>query len=208
MLTDRIVVGYFGNRSALESSVQAARDTGMEVIAVVLDLGAGGALAGWRDEALLAGAVRCHALDVREEFAKDVVLPGVKSGAGTDVASVITTLARAFVDRTLHSIATLEAAAVVDPDSIELPWLTRPRWHTSRGPAAVELRFADGAPVAINDIPMSLTEVLESVETISGEAAIAVLQRAYAEIHPAVSGRVVLSVNDGQVHAASTLAVS
>jgi argininosuccinate synthase len=42
----------------------------------------------------------------------------------------------------------------------------------------VDIRFEAGVPVAINGVEMNLTELLESIETITGEPALAVLQRA------------------------------
>ena len=46
-----------------------------------MDLGQGTELEDVRDRALAAGAVRAHVLDVREEFARDYVLPALKADA-------------------------------------------------------------------------------------------------------------------------------
>jgi argininosuccinate synthase len=45
-------------------------------------------------------------------------------------------------------------------------------------PLFVNIRFADGVPVALNGVEMTLTELLDGLETITGEPALAVLQRA------------------------------
>ena len=51
---------------------------------MTLDLGQGRELEAVRDRALAAGAVRAHVLDVREEFARDFVLPALKADAAVD----------------------------------------------------------------------------------------------------------------------------
>jgi hypothetical protein len=62
------------------------------------------------------------------------------------------------------------------------------------GPADLEIEFADGTPVAINRVPMTLTELMESVETISGIRAIDVLTLGYRELGDASDGRIALQV--------------
>ena len=74
----RIVLGYSGG---LETSVAIARLAGdggsagrTEVVAVILDLGRREELVAQRERALSLGAVRCHVIDVREDFARGYVL--------------------------------------------------------------------------------------------------------------------------------------
>jgi argininosuccinate synthase len=53
-------------------------------------------------------------------------------------------------------------------------------------PIHLDIRFDDGVPVSINGVEMTLTELLESIETITGEPALGVLQRVgAAESRPA-----------------------
>jgi argininosuccinate synthase len=42
----------------------------------------------------------------------------------------------------------------------------------------VDVAFEDGIPVAVNGVRMALVELLESLEIITGESALAVLDRA------------------------------
>jgi argininosuccinate synthase len=47
-------------------------------------------------------------------------------------------------------------------------------------PTRLQIAFDAGVPVAVNGIPMTLIELMDSVETITGESALTVLQREYA----------------------------
>ena len=72
----RIVLAYARRARHLGRAFPGCRERyGAEVIAVTVDLGQGSELEAVRDRALAAGAVRAHVLDVREEFARDYVLP-------------------------------------------------------------------------------------------------------------------------------------
>ena len=81
---DRIVLAFAGD---LESSIAVpwlAETEDAEIVAVTLDFGQSRDLEGIRDRALTLGAVRAHVLDVRAEFARDYLLPGLKAGALDD----------------------------------------------------------------------------------------------------------------------------
>jgi argininosuccinate synthase len=107
----RIVLAYAGD---LESSVAVpwlAETQDAEVVAVTLDFGQSRELEGIRDRALTLGAVRAHVLDVREEFARDYLLPALEADAlydgGRRLASA---LAHAAIARKLVEIADIEQA--------------------------------------------------------------------------------------------------
>ena len=77
----RIVLAYSGG---LETSVAIpwlAEKYGAEIITVTMDLGQGKELDDVRDRALASGALRAHVLDLREEFARDFILPALQAGA-------------------------------------------------------------------------------------------------------------------------------
>lgn len=112
-MRERVVLAFSGG---LKSSVALAGllDQQAEVVAVVLDLGQGGELADVRDRALGAGAVRCHVLDVREEFVRDFVLRVLTAGAfARQPASVAARLTRPLVAKTLVEIARMENSTVL-----------------------------------------------------------------------------------------------
>ena len=72
----------------------------------------------------------------------------------------------------------------------------------------VSLRFADRTPVELNEIPMRLTEILESLETITGHPAIDVLDLAYRELEPLSGGLIELRVQNGRLEAMPRLVAS
>jgi argininosuccinate synthase len=207
-LTDRIVLGYFGDRASLQALVDRSAAHGGEVVAVAFDLGGTTPLSGLRDEALAAGAIRCHALDVREDFAREVVMPALRANAAVDPRTSIACLADGFVDRSLQTIARLEAAPVHETSVTALPWLTRPRRRPAVEPATASLQFARGVPVELNAVPMTLTEILESVETITGHAAADALHLAYRELEPLSEGVVQLTVQNSRLEVLPRLVTS
>ena len=77
----RIVLAYSGGLDTSVAIPWLAEKYGAEIVAVTLDLGQGRELEDVRDRALATGAVRAHVLDVREEFARDYVLPALKADA-------------------------------------------------------------------------------------------------------------------------------
>lgn len=206
-MADRIVVAYFGDRGALTSTVRAAAAKGIEVVAVAFDLGGKTPLSGLRDDALSAGAGRCHALDAREEFAREVIVPALASGSA-DLEKTVGELAASFVSRSLDTIARLEAAAFVEPEAIDVPWRRRLSRREAFGPAMLALRFANQTPISLNGVTMTPAEILESLETITGEPALGVLHAAYQELPLSPDGIVELRAADGRVDVVSRLVAS
>ena len=119
---ERIVLGYSGG---LETSIAIpwlAERLGVEVITVTLDLGQGRDLADIRERALSGGALRAHVLDVRDEFARDYILPALQAGAmEKDGQRLAAALARPLIVRKLIEIARMERATAIahccEPDS-------------------------------------------------------------------------------------------
>jgi argininosuccinate synthase len=178
----KVVVACFGDQDSTAAIQALARRA--KVIAVALDLGGAVSLNDMRDIAVAAGAVRCHALDVREEFAREVVRAAARSHLFTDPANLLDDLAAPFVAGKLQEIAAAEQASCVLPDRV--PGRRRPLTTPAAAPLHVDIRFENGSPVAINGVDMTLTELLDSLEIITGEPALAVLQRA---LHYALTPR-------------------
>ena len=170
----KVVVACFGDEESTAAIAQWA--TSAEVIAVAFDFGGAVSLNDMRDRAVAAGAARCHALDVREEFAREILVPAALSGLFADPAGAIPGLAAPFVAGKLQEIAVAEQAACVLPSQVHVA--RRPLARKAIDPLQVNIRFEAGVPVAINGVDMTLTELLESLETITGEPALEVLQRA------------------------------
>jgi argininosuccinate synthase len=113
----RIVLGYSGG---LETSMAIPRlservsNGTTEVVAVILDLGRREELVEQRERALSLGAVRCHVIDAREDFARHYVVPALSAGAFDAAASpMVPAIARPLVAKTLVEIARMEAADAV-----------------------------------------------------------------------------------------------
>jgi len=183
-MTSKVVMACFGDRESTAAIQQWTQNA--DVIAVAFDFGGAVSLNDMRDLAIAAGAVRCHALDVREEFAREILVPASRSGLFTDAAAAIPGLAAPFVAGKLQDIAFAEQAICVLPDHVHV--VRRPVVRPAVHPLYVNIRFEEGVPVAINGVDMTLTELLESIETITGEPALAVLQRVGAGEHPSSPG--------------------
>jgi argininosuccinate synthase len=87
---------------------------GAEIVTVTMDLGQGQNLEEVRDRALAIGVVRAHVLDVRDEFARDFILPALKADAvREDRRPMATALGRPLIAQKLVEIAAIEGAGAV-----------------------------------------------------------------------------------------------
>jgi argininosuccinate synthase len=111
---NRIVLGYSGGRDASLAVPWLKEKYNADVIAVTLDLGQGRELNQIRERAMAAGAIRCHVLDAREEFARDYILPSVQAGALYEERSpMATALGRPLIAQKLVDIAHMENARAI-----------------------------------------------------------------------------------------------
>ena len=118
----RIVLAYSGG---LETSVaipwlaeqfgpSASPAERAEIIAVMIDVGRTPGLVEARARALALGALRCHVIDAREEFARDYVLPTLQAGAFYDDRSPLpSALARPLIARKVVDVARMEHATAI-----------------------------------------------------------------------------------------------
>ncbi|MBA3887781.1 MAG: argininosuccinate synthase [Acidobacteria bacterium] len=110
----RIVLGYSGSLDTSVAIGWLAERFEAEVVALALDLGQGRELTDVRERALALGAVRCHVIDVREEFANDFILPALQAGAMyEDGYPLATALSRPLIARRLIQMARMEGADAV-----------------------------------------------------------------------------------------------
>jgi argininosuccinate synthase len=111
---ERIVLAYSGGLDTSVAIPWLAEHYSAEVIAVTMDLGQGGQLDRVRERALATGAVRAHVLDLREEFARDYILPALQAGAiYEDRYPLATALGRPLIARKLVEIAHMEQAGSI-----------------------------------------------------------------------------------------------
>ncbi|HEX5068720.1 MAG TPA: argininosuccinate synthase [Vicinamibacterales bacterium] len=110
----RIVLAYSGG---LETSVAIpwlAEKYRAEIVTVTMDLGQGRDLEDVRDRALASGALRAHVLDLREEFARDFVLPALQAGAVYEGRyPLATALGRPLIAKQLVHLAHVEGATAI-----------------------------------------------------------------------------------------------
>jgi argininosuccinate synthase len=110
----RIVLAYSGGLDTSVAIPWLKEKYNAEVIAVTLDLGQGRELAQIRERAMATGAVRCHVLDVREEFARDYILPALQAGAMYEERyPLATALGRPLIAKKLVEIAQMENATAI-----------------------------------------------------------------------------------------------
>ena len=184
-MTPRIVCVYSGTADGWASIAAAAAVRGAEIVTLTLDLGQGADLEEVRDAALAAGAVRAHVLDVREEFAREYVLPALQAGALRHDPMAFGLAAR-LVSSKLEEVAAIEGAtsagSVPSHDNLlgrqgAAYTLTKAPADAPPSPAHVEIGFDGGVPLAINGVPMALTELIESLSIIAGHHGVGRLER-------------------------------
>jgi argininosuccinate synthase len=189
------VFAFLGDPESI-AAIARLRTASTEVVAVALDLGGGPSLEELHVGALQAGATRCHALDVREEFLRAVVLPALRTARFAGDSLVEGDLVLRFVNEQLRTIAEIEGASIVERRG---PVSTQRRMPGPvAGPVLLELAFSRGVPVAVNGVVMTLTELMESVQTISGLPPIDVIRQAYRELPPSGDGEIAMRIENGR----------
>jgi argininosuccinate synthase len=123
-------------------------------------------------------------IDAREEFARGYALPALQAGvAEGGWGRLIRSLSLPLVNTKLHDIAAIEKATIVTdapPHVVDASLLgrivtgekyvlTKTPAQAGEAAAVVEITLADGVPVAINDVSMRLTELIEILSIIAGE---------------------------------------
>lgn len=171
----RIVLACSGSSESLAAIPRLAAELDAEVVAVTLDIGQARELEGVRQAALGAGAVRAHVIDARDEFARHCIA-ALRKGQKPKVRTVVA--------KTLEEIARIEGAIAIDQagayDEVQATlWERSPGKPELNEPARLEIAFERGLPVAVNGIPMSLTELIESVATIADAPPAAIFKAAH-----------------------------
>ncbi len=113
-MKDKVVLAYSGG---LDTSVAIPwlRETyEMDVIALAADVGEGKDLDGIRQKALDIGAIDCHVVDVREEFAKEYAFLALKANALYEGRYPLSSaLSRPLISKLLVDCAHAEGARAV-----------------------------------------------------------------------------------------------
>jgi argininosuccinate synthase len=192
-MEQRIVLAYDGRPEMSGAIASVAAQHGADVVTLTLDIGDGTGLDGIRDLSLASGAIRAHVLDVRDEFARDIIVPAARAGTLGPLAR----LARPLLAKKLVDVARIEKAAAVayvrladDEQPLEplvraidpalkvlaldgvatAPEARVTEWRPAIGApsgADVAISFKDGVPTTINGVSMRLPELLDSLTTIA-----------------------------------------
>ena len=113
-MRERIILAYSGGLDTSVAIPWLREKYGAEIIAVTLDLGQGRELNQIRERAMSSGAIRCHVLDVREEFARDYILPALQADALYEERyPLATALSRPLIAKKLVEIAHMENATAI-----------------------------------------------------------------------------------------------
>jgi len=112
-MRDRVVLAYAGGLASSVAIAWLTEMRGLDVVTVTLDIGQGRDLAELRARALACGAVRAHAIDARDDFARDVLLPSLYAQGDGQTQAAMSSLPRPFIAKKLVEIAGLEGASQV-----------------------------------------------------------------------------------------------
>lgn len=110
----RIVLAYSGGLDTSVAIPWLKERYNAEIVAVTMDLGQGRELADIRERALALGAVRAHVLDLREEFAREYILPALQADALYEHRyPMATSLGRPLIAKHLVRVAEMEGATAI-----------------------------------------------------------------------------------------------
>jgi len=179
----RIVIACSGSSESLAAIPRLASAFDADVVTLTLDIGQSRELEGVRQAALAAGAVRAHVLDAREEFARHCIVALQQEQRPT---------VRPLIARKLDEVAHIEGATAIVHAGVDDD-VEATLWERSRGkpeldePARLEIAFERGLPVSVNGVPMTLTELIESIATIADAPPAAIFQAAHEALGDASS---------------------
>ena len=110
---NRVVIGYAGDLATTIAIAWLKEHGYGEVIAVAVDVGQGREINQIRDRAVSSGALRCHVLDSREEFAREYILRALQAGVMREPCPPAGALEAPLIAKKLVEIARIENAAAV-----------------------------------------------------------------------------------------------
>ncbi|GEL19838.1 argininosuccinate synthase [Pseudonocardia asaccharolytica] len=114
-MTDRVVLAYSGGLDTSVGIGWIAEETGVEVVAVAVDVGQGGEdLEEIRKRALACGAVEAVVADARDEYAEQYCLPALQANAlYMDRYPLVSALSRPLIVKHLVEAAKYHGASTV-----------------------------------------------------------------------------------------------
>ena len=114
MPRDKCVLAYSGGMDSTISIVWIRQQYDLDVVTLTVDIGGGPELEGVRERAASAGAIQSLVWDVKDEFARDFIVPGLKAGAMyEDVYALSTAFGRPLMAKKLVEAAREVGAVAV-----------------------------------------------------------------------------------------------
>src|SRR5688572_19979627 len=111
---EKIILAYSGGLDTSVAIPWLSDRFDAEIIAVTMDLGQGKELDDVRERALAVGAKRAHVIDLREEFARDYILPALQAGALYEGKyPLATALGRPLIAKHLVEIGRIEGSKTI-----------------------------------------------------------------------------------------------
>lgn len=111
---EKIILAYSGGLDTSVAIPWLAERFDAEIVAVTMDLGQGRELDDVRERALAVGAARAHVIDLREEFARDYILPALQAGALYEGKyPLATALGRPLIAKHLVEIGRIEGSTTI-----------------------------------------------------------------------------------------------
>jgi argininosuccinate synthase len=113
-MTDKIVLAYSGGLDTSVAIKWIKDKYGLDVIAVVVDVGNEKDFSAIREKALKVGAVKSLVIDAKKAFVEDYIFPALKTDALYEgVYPMATSLARPLIARLLTDVALQEGAVAI-----------------------------------------------------------------------------------------------
>ncbi len=114
MSKEKIVLAYSGGLDTSVAIKWLQEKYNYDVIALAVDVGEGKNLQAIKDKALAIGAIKCHVLDVQDEFANQYLAKALKANALYEgVYPLISALSRPLIAKKLVDVAAEEHAVAV-----------------------------------------------------------------------------------------------
>ncbi len=111
---EKIILAYSGGLDTSVAIPWLADRFDADIIAVTMDLGQGRELDDVRERALAVGAKRAHVIDLREEFARDYILPALQAGALYEGKyPLATALGRPLIAKHLVEVGRIEGSKTI-----------------------------------------------------------------------------------------------
>src|SRR5665811_1302390 len=168
MSGDKCVLAYSGGLDTSAMIPYLRENHGVEVVAVLIDVGRAQELEALRRRALDAGAEEAIVIDAKEEFLSDFVLPALKANAlYEEKYPLVSALSRPLIAKKLVEVARQQGASTV-AHGCTAKGNDQVRFDVSIRCQEVVINFKKGVPVGMDDQGMDSVALINRVDEIGG----------------------------------------